>query len=45
MNKEQSIQRLIELAGSLKESEQEKLACVAQGMIIAVDKADTDRTA
>lgn len=33
MSNEKSIKRLIELAESLEEHEQEKLACVAQGMV------------
>lgn len=35
MNKEQTIRRLIELAESLDQSAQEKLACIAQGMVAA----------
>ena len=35
MNKEQPIKRLIELAETLSEPNQERLACVAQGMAMA----------
>ena len=35
MNKGEPIKKLIELAESLNEQNQEKLACVAQGMAIA----------
>lgn len=35
MNNEQPIKRLIELAEGLNETNQERLACVAQGMAMA----------
>ena len=35
MNRDEPIKKLIELAESLSEQNQENLACVAQGMVIA----------
>ena len=34
MSKDNHVKKLIELAVSLSEDDQEKLACVAQGMVI-----------
>ena len=45
MNRDEPIKRLIELAESLNEQNQEKLACVAQGMAMASRLSADNRSA
>lgn len=45
MNRDEPIKKLIELAESLNEQNQEKLACVAQGMAIATNLSADTRSA
>lgn len=45
MNRDEPIKKLIELAESLTEQNQEKLACVAQGMAIASRLSADNRSA